>query len=107
VAAWALSHTGDLDVVPQLIDALVTPGESEEVVVASRLGLELLSRKINGLGPPKPSNAEERKAAAQRWREWFEAIRPLDLDDHDEGTETPRAAPAPAPEASPPGSVAP
>ena len=32
VAAWALAHTGDLDVIPQLIDALVVPNEEEEVV---------------------------------------------------------------------------
>ena len=25
VAAWALAHTGDLDVIPQLIDVLVDP----------------------------------------------------------------------------------
>jgi hypothetical protein len=100
VAAWALAHTGDLDVIPQLIDALVVPNEDEEVVGAARLGLLLLSRKVDGYGPPSPSNFDERKAAAQKWREWFEAIRPLDLDDHDEGT---TAAPAgsPAPSVSP------
>ncbi len=108
VAAWALAHTGDLDVVPQLIDALVTPGEDEEVVGAARLGLELLSRKITGLGPNSPSSAEERKAAAQRWREWFEAIRPLDLDDRGENADSPKAPPqAPAPAESTPRSTSP
>ena len=71
VAAWALAHTGDLDVVPLLIDALVAPNEDEEVVAAARLGLQLLSRKIDGLGPPSPSTPEERQAAAQTWREWY------------------------------------
>ena len=97
VAAWALAHTGDLDVIPQLIDALVVPNEDEEVVGAARLGLLLLSRKVDGYGPPSPSNPDQRKAAAQKWREWFEAIRPLDLDDHDEGTAAaPASAPGPA-----------
>ena len=64
VAAWALAHTGDLDVVPQLIDALVTPGEDEDVIAAARLGLNLLSRKINGLGPNSPLSA--RRAARRR-----------------------------------------
>jgi hypothetical protein len=97
VAAWALAHTGDLDVIPILIDALVTPNEDEDVVGAARQGLLLLSRKLSGFGPPSPSTADERKAAAQKWREWFEAIRPLDLDDHDEGLTAPAdssAAPA-------------
>jgi hypothetical protein len=98
VAAWALAHTGDLDVIPRLIDVLVTPNEDEEVVGAARMGLLLLSRKIDGFGPPSPSTPDERKAAAQKWREWFEAIRPLDLDDHDEGT---KAAPSSAPASSP------
>ena len=106
VAAWALAHTGDLDVIPRLIDVLVTPNEDDEVVGAARMGLLLLSRKIDGFGPPSPSTADERKAAAHKWREWFEAIRPLDLDDHDEGT---KAAPpgAPAAPASSPASAAP
>jgi hypothetical protein len=85
VAAWALAHTGDLDVIPRLIDVLVTPNEDEEVVGSARMGLMLLSRKVEGYGPPSPSTAEQRKAAAQKWREWFEAIRPLDLDDHNDG----------------------
>jgi hypothetical protein len=79
VAVWALAHTADLDVAPLLIDALVDP--EEEVVAAARLGLQVLSRKIEGLGPPSPSTPEQRRAAAQRWRDWFNAIRPLDLDE--------------------------
>ncbi len=97
VAAWALAHTGDLDVIPQLIDVLITPNEDEEVIASARTGLLLLSRKIKGFGPPSPSTPDERKAAAQKWREWFDAIRPLDLDDHDEGTPLPpQGSPAPA-----------
>ncbi len=79
VAAWALAHTGDLDVVPQLIETLTDP--DEDVVDSARLGLQIISRKIEGLGPPSPSSPEQRKEAAARWREWYNAIRPLDLDD--------------------------
>ena len=83
VAAWALAHTGDMDIVPALIDALNDP--DEDVVDASRLGLQIISRKIEGLGPPRPSTPEQRKQAAARWRDWYNAIRPLDLDDDDKG----------------------
>ncbi len=102
VAAWALAHTGDLDVIPRLIDVLVTPNEDDEVVGSARMGLMLLSRKIDGYGPPSPSTPEERKAAAQKWREWFEAIRPLDLDDHDDGaSQAPASSRAPDSKRSP------
>ncbi len=90
VAAWALAHTADLDVIPLLIETLGAANEDEEVVGAARLGLQLLSRKIDGIGPPTPSTPEQRSAAAQKWRDWYNTIRPLDLDDHDEA----RAAPA-------------
>ena len=84
VAAWALSRTADLDVVPDLIGALVDP--EENVVTAASLGLQLLSRKLEGLGPPTPSTPDQRKEAAKAWRAWYEAIRPLDTDaDEDEG----------------------
>ena len=63
VGAWALAHTGDLAVVPLLIDVLAAPNQDEEVVAAARLGLQLLSRKIDGLGPPSPSTSDERQAA--------------------------------------------
>jgi hypothetical protein len=102
VAAWALAHTGDLDVIPRLIDVLVTPNEDDEVVGSARMGLMLLSRKVEGYGPPSPSTPEQRSAAAQKWREWFEAIRPLDLDDHNDGaSQAPASSPAPDSKRSP------
>jgi hypothetical protein len=90
-------------VIPRLIDVLVTPNEDEEVVSSARMGLHLLSRKIEGYGPPSPSTPEQRQASAQKWREWFEAIRPLDLDDHDDGASAQAAgsASASAPSRSP------
>jgi hypothetical protein len=79
VAVWALSRTGELDVVPDLIES-VTDGD-DQVVSTARTGLQLISRKLDGLGPPEPSNPEQRKDAALKWRQWFSAIRPLDLSD--------------------------
>lgn len=82
VAAWALARTGDLSVAPSLIDAL-TDGD-EGVVTLAREGLQLLSRKIVGPGPPVPSTPEQRAEAAKQWREWYAAIRPLDLEGQDD-----------------------
>jgi hypothetical protein len=82
VAAWALAHTGDLGVVPALCDALVD--REEEVVIAAKLGLQLLSRKIDGFGPPTPSTPDDRRAAARMWRHWYKSVRPLDLEGQDE-----------------------
>src|SRR5947209_15705161 len=48
VGAWALSRAGELDVVPELIEALADP--EPNVVEAARLGLQLLSRVIDGPG---------------------------------------------------------
>jgi hypothetical protein len=104
VAAWALAHTGDMDVVSSLIDALMDP--DEDVVDASRLGLQILSRKLEGLGPPSPSTPEQRKEAAARWRDWFNAIKPLDLDDDDKAPATAGQDEA-SPTAAPSGSTKP
>ena len=87
-----------------LIDAMVVPNEDEEVVAAIRMGLELLSRKIKGPGPPSPSTPEERVAAARKWREWYQAIRPLDLEGQDDDGGVAGGASPPAPAAAPAGS---
>jgi hypothetical protein len=92
VAAWCLARTGDLDVVPALIASLTDADQG--VVDAARQGLQLLSRKVDGFGPPSPSSPEQREEAARQWRAWFEAIRPLDLvgqeDPDDPSTGRPR-----------------
>jgi hypothetical protein len=105
VAAWALAHTGDIDVVPILIETVGNANEDEGVVGAARMGLQVLSRKLDGLGPPVPSSAEQRKSAARKWLDWYNTIRPLDLDDHDE-TSGATASPEPAAQPSP-GSLVP
>jgi hypothetical protein len=82
IGAWALARTGDLDVAPALIDRLSDPDEA--VVGVARDGLMLLSRKIEGPGPPTPSTPEQRIEAAKRWRDWYNGIRPLDLEGQDD-----------------------
>ncbi len=79
VAAWATARIGDLSLMPSLIETLRDPDES--VVTEARQGLQLLSRKIDGLGPPSPSTPEQREAAVKAWRAWYESVRPLKLDD--------------------------
>jgi hypothetical protein len=105
VAAWALAHTGDLDVTPLLIDAMVVPNEDDEVITSIRLGLQLLSRKITGLGPPSPSSADQRLEAARKWREWYQSIRPLDTAGQDDDFGAAGAAGATVTPASPSGST--
>jgi hypothetical protein len=88
VAAWALARTGDLDVVPDLINALLD--DDAAVMHTARQGLQLLSRKLEGLGPPAGARPTERAEAAERWRAWYQRTRPLNLqgqddDDHDPG----------------------
>ncbi len=89
LAAWALARTGELDVVPLLIEAITDADES--VVVVAREGLQLLSRKAVGLGPPSSSTPEQRSEAAKRWRAWYATIRPLDVEGQDEKEPSPSA----------------
>jgi hypothetical protein len=79
IAAWALARMGDLAMMPPLIEAL--KDNDDGVVTETRLGLQLLSRKLDGFGPPEPSTPEQRVAAAKAWKTWYEAVRPLKFDD--------------------------
>ena len=74
VAAWSLARTGDLTMALPLIEALKDPDEG--VVLEARRGLELLSRKIEGYGPPASATPEQKTAAIARWTEWYEAVKP-------------------------------
>ncbi len=82
VAIWALGRTGDLDAAPILIKALLDP--DEDVMNEARVSLQVLSRKLEGFGPEPKSSPEERQAAALKWQEWFESVKPPDLDSPDE-----------------------
>ena len=76
VAAWGLGHSVDLDVVPDLIKAL--EDGDDRAVAAARQGLLLISRKIDGPGPKPGAASEQKRAAAEEWRRWYDAVRPLD-----------------------------
>jgi hypothetical protein len=86
VAAWALARTGDLDAVPDLINALLD--DDAAVVDTSSQGLQLLSRKLEGLGPPPGAAPSQRAEAAERWRQWYQQTRPLNLQGQDDEDQT-------------------
>ncbi|MEZ6047770.1 MAG: hypothetical protein R3C11_19770 [Planctomycetaceae bacterium] len=92
-AMWALGRTGDLSVIPVLIDGLLV--ENVDVNVEALLSLCFMSRRPNGLSDQDISPTElidptlqgqEREAAVQNWREaayrrwkkWYFSIRPYD-----------------------------
>ncbi|HEY2154164.1 MAG TPA: HEAT repeat domain-containing protein [Isosphaeraceae bacterium] len=78
VAAWALARTADLAMVPVLADALK---DNDDMVVREvRRGLQLLSRKIDGFGPPDGASPAQREQATKAWRAWYEEVRPLRVD---------------------------
>jgi HEAT repeat protein len=81
VAAWSLARTGDLSMALPLIDALKDPDEG--VVEEARLGLQLLSRKIESLGPPAGATPELKEQAIQKWKAWYETVRPLAITAED------------------------
>lgn len=74
VAAWALARSGDPSMALPLMEALRDPDNG--VVAEARLGLELLSRKIGGYGPPPSATPEQREASIALWRAWYESVRP-------------------------------
>ena len=78
IAAWFLGRTGDLDVAPDLIKALLD--DRDDVVAEARIGLLVLSRKLDGFGPEPKATAEQKQEAAKKWRTWFESVKPPDLD---------------------------
>ncbi len=90
VACWCLARMGELDVAPLLIDALADP--DDDVVTTAAQGLQILSRKIDGFGPPPTGEPEARRAWAKRWRDWYQAIRPLDLEGQDDDLSAPSSA---------------
>jgi HEAT repeats len=89
VAAWALGRTGDLDVVPNLLAALLD--EDADVAATARQGLQLISRRIDGPPAADPKNLEAKRAEAAQWTQWYDSVRPLDAsgaDDDDEAVAT-------------------
>ena len=93
VACWGLGRSADLDVAPDLIRALMDP--SGEVVDEARVGLQVLSRKLDSLGPPRGASAAQKLAAARKWKAWYDSVRTPDLPALDDlRLNPPRAAAA-------------
>ncbi len=74
VAAWALGRLGDLDIAPLLIKALRDPDPN--VVAEARGGLQFLSRKLEGYGPPPGATPEQVAQSVRQWQAWFDSARP-------------------------------
>jgi hypothetical protein len=82
VAVWALAGTDDLDVVPDLAASLLDADPA--VVESARLGLQIVSRKAQGFGPPADATGEQKQEAARRWRDWYARTRPLAVEGQDD-----------------------
>ncbi len=73
-AVKALAATGKMDVVPLLIRLLEDP--HPQVMLAARDALRRLSRRMEGFGLPDRPSPEQRRRAIQRWKRWFQTVRP-------------------------------
>ena len=95
IAAWCLARTGELDIVPALINVVRDDRDPDKLVmIEARNGLLLLSRKVEGYGPTLEADEAQRAEAARKWREWYNAVRPF--DQVAEADDAPAAASAPA-----------
>jgi hypothetical protein len=74
LAVEAISKLRDLDHVPSLLYALTDP--DKRVVRAARDGLEFVSRRFEGFGPPDNFTETERYDALDKWKNWYRSIRP-------------------------------
>ncbi len=74
LAVRALGRTGNLDYVPTLIFALTDP--DRDVVLEARDGLEFVSRRFNGFGPPNGFTDRQRYDAVDAWKNWYRSLRP-------------------------------
>ena len=73
-ALKTLVATGKMDVVPLLIRLLEDP--HPQVMLAARNALRRLSRRMEGFGLPDHPSPEQRRRAIQRWKQWFQTVRP-------------------------------
>ena len=93
-ALWALGRSGDIRIVPMLINAL--DDNNVDVMIEARSGLCAVSRKSKGFGLPSSpfldltdTTDEGRTEAANKWRAdlkkawnaWWFKVRPYDLRD--------------------------
>jgi hypothetical protein len=73
-AVKTLARAAELDNVPVLIFALSDP--DGRVVAEARDGLQFISRKLEGYGPPANATREQKQAAQAKWKRWYLSIRP-------------------------------
>jgi hypothetical protein len=73
-AVQALALARDLDNVPTLIYALSDP--DPEIVAVALQGLRFVSRKFDGLGTASIKDEPSRRAAIERWKNWYVSVRP-------------------------------
>ena len=66
LAVRALGRTGNLDYVPSLIYALTDP--DRRIVLEARDGLQFVSRRFDGFGPPNDFNEDQRYEAIDAWK---------------------------------------
>jgi hypothetical protein len=74
MAVRALSRLRDVEYAPTLIFALTDP--DRRVVREARDGLKSVSRQFEGYGPSDNYEDGERRAAVERWKEWYRTVRP-------------------------------
>lgn len=74
LAVRALGRSGNLDFVQDLIYALSDP--DRRIVLEARNGLQFISRRFEGFGPPNSFDESQRSDAIERWKRWFLTIRP-------------------------------
>lgn len=95
IAYWALSRTGDFDLIPLMLDGLTDPAVNVNVEALS--GLRYISRQPKGLGisldplaqaPPGADDTARRNAAnvwrekaLRVWRGWYSKVRPYEQRD--------------------------
>jgi hypothetical protein len=81
LAVNTLSSEHSLDNAPVLIYALTDP--DNRVAIAARDELRFLSRRFTGFGMPDEPTAAQKTTAAERWRQWYYALRP-DAEEREE-----------------------
>ena len=62
--------------------AMAADAKDPAVMEEAKRGLHS-SRKIEGYGPPLNATLDQRKESMRKWREWYEAVRPVDLAGQD------------------------
>lgn len=74
MAVRALARLRDVEYAPTLIFALTDP--DKRVVREARDGLRSVSRQFEGYGPSDNFEDAERRTAVQRWKAWYQTVRP-------------------------------